>query len=111
MSEKKEEVVVSLEKDNKVVISPDDVNAALDFWKHFNVPIAEEMQHSFDLFTKDPSFENQQKLKLEVCKAISTTAHPAFKDDMFVKIAEECAGISFNMQFDKDFEGTMSEKE
>jgi hypothetical protein len=110
MSEEKEKGL-SLEKENKVVISPDDVNAALDFWKHFNVPITDEMQESFSLFAKDPSFENQQKLKLEVCKAISLTDHPAFKDEMFVKIAEECANISFNMQFDKDFEVTVSEKE
>lgn len=100
--------VKTTEKENKVVISPEDCNAALDFWRHFNIPIPAGLQAAFDSFSKDPSFENQDKVKLEICRAISTTDHEAFKDDMFSKIVEECAGVTFEMQFDKDFEHTVS---
>lgn len=106
MSEEKSNELV--EKDTKIVISPEDCNAALDFWRHFEIPIADPLQAAIDLFAKDPSFENQNLVKLEVCRAISTTEHPAFKDEMFKKIAEECAGVTFDMQFDKDFETTVS---
>jgi hypothetical protein len=41
------------------------------------------LQDAFDLFAKDPTFENQNKVKLEICRAISQTDHEAFKDDMF----------------------------
>ena len=99
-----------IEKDTKVVISPEDCNAALDFWRHFEIPISDGLQLAFDTFSKDPSFENQEKVKLEVCKAISETDHEAFKDEMFQRITEECGGVTFDMQFDKDFEATVTEK-
>ena len=98
-----------VEKDNKVVISPEDCNAALDFWRHFDIPIAAGLQTAMDAFAADPTFENQEKVKLEVCRAISETDHEAFKDEMFKRIVEECAGVTFDMQFDKDFETTVQE--
>lgn len=103
-----EQEVKAEEKENKVVISPEDCNAALDFWRHFNIPIPVNLQSAFDSFAKDPVFENQQKVKLEICRAISQTDHEAFKDDMFSKIVEECSGVTFEMQFDKDFENTVA---
>lgn len=109
MSEEKNDAL--LEKDTKVVISPEDCSAALDFWRHFDIPISEGLQSALDIFAKDVTFENQQKLKLEICKAISETEHEAFKDEMFQRIVEECAGVSFDMQFDKDFETTVAVKE
>lgn len=99
-----------LEKEKKVVISAEDCNAALDFWRHFNIPIPAELQGALDAFAADPTFQNQEKVKLEVCRAISTTDHEAFKDDMFSKIVEECEGVTFEMQFDKDFEAEVSVK-
>lgn len=96
------------EKEKKVVISPEDCNAALDFWRHFNIPISTDLQAALDLFAADSSFENQEKVKFEVCKAISTTDHEAFKDDMFSKIVEECAGVTYEMQFDKELEETVT---
>lgn len=106
-----EENTKSIEKEKKVVISPEDCNAALDFWRHFNIPIPADLQSALDAFTANPSYENQDRVKLEVCKAISTTDHDAFKDEMFSKIVEECAGVTFEMQFDKDFEEEVAQKE
>jgi hypothetical protein len=106
-----QEKKTSIEKEQKVVISPEDCNAALDFWRHFNIPIPADFQTALDAFAADPSFINQERVKLEVCRAISTSQHEAFKDDMFSKIVEECEGVSFEMQFDKDFEATVTKKE
>ncbi len=100
-----------VEKEKKVVISPEDCNAALDFWRHFNIPIPAELQGALDAFAADPSFINQEKVKLEVCRAISTTDHEAFKDEMFSKIVEECEGVTFEMQFDKDLEEEVTVKD
>lgn len=110
MSENKVNESEFMEKDTKVVITPEDCNAALDFWRHFDIPVAAGLQLAIDTFTKDPTFENQDKVKLEVCKAIAETDHEAFKDEMFQRIVEECSGITFDMQFDKDFEATVTEK-
>lgn len=100
-----------VEKEKKVSISPEDCNAALDFWRHFNIPIPPALQAALDTFAADPSYVNQDKVKLEICRAISTTDHEAFKDDMFSKIVEECEGVTFEMQFDKDFEAEVQVKE
>lgn len=110
MSENKVNEDVLMEKDTKVVISPEDCNAALDFWRHFDIPITDGLQLAMDTFAKDPVFENQEKIKLEVCKAIAGTDHEAFKDEMFQRIVEECGGVTFDMEFDKDFEATVTEK-
>lgn len=108
MSEQKALADAVEEKVKKVVISPEDVNAALDFWRHFNIPITPGMEEAFSTFSKDPTFENQDRVKLAVCKAISQTDHEAFKDEMFSKIVEECSGVTFDMEFNKDFEETVT---
>lgn len=95
----------------QVVISADDCNAALDFWRHFNIPISSGLQEAMDSFAKEPTFENQQKIKLEITSAIINSEHDAFKDDMFQKIVAECSGVNFDMQFDKDFEETVKIEE
>lgn len=98
------------ENENKIVISPEDTNAALDFWRHFDIPMPKSLQDAVDAFSKDVTFENQQRVKLEITKAIATTDHEAFNDEMFTKIKEECAAVSFEMEFDKDFEETATEQ-
>ena len=99
------------EVENKVVISPEDCNAALDFWRHFNIPIPAELQGAMDKFAKESTFANQELVKLEICRAISTQDHEAFKDELFSKIVEECAGVTFDMQFDQDLEEEVTVKE
>lgn len=110
MSDQTQGTPTAAEKEQKVVISPEDCNAALDFWRHFNIPIPADFQAALDAFAADPSFTNQERVKLEVCRAISTTDHEAFKDEMFAKIVEECAGVTFEMQFDKDFEAEVAQQ-
>lgn len=95
------------ENKREVTISPEDCNAALDFWRHFNVPISDDLQAAMDAFAAESTFENQQRVKLAITKAISTSDHECFKDELFSKIVEECSGVSFQMQFDKDFEDTV----
>lgn len=97
------------EKVRKVVISADDCRATLEFWTHFDIPIPQGLSEAIDSFSKEPNVRNQDKVKLEICKAIATSDHEAFKDEIFSKIVEECANVSFEMQFDQDLEDTLSE--
>jgi hypothetical protein len=106
MSEKQDDILG--QEDKTILVSAEDCNAALDFWRHFNIEIPSALQDAVTSFEKDATFENQQKVKLEFCKAIAETDHEAFKDEMFSKIREECADTTFNMQFDKDLESTLS---
>lgn len=94
----------------QVVISGDDTKAATDFWRHFEIPMAPELQQAIDRFIADEQFENQDELKFQLCKAIATTDHDAFKDDMFKKIVEECKNVMFNMGFDRDLEKELTDQ-
>ena len=91
-----------------VVISPEDCNAVLDFWHHFSIPVPEELQAAISAFAEDASLANQNSVRLEISKAIVNSDHEAFKEDMFQKIVEECAGVTFDMQFDKELEKTLT---
>ena len=99
------------ESSKEILITKEDVAAALDFWKHYKIPISEGLDAAVKAFEADPSFENQEKIKYYVCSAISTTDHPAFKDPMFTQILELTNEITFEMQFEKDLEESLVSKE
>jgi hypothetical protein len=110
MSEEiKDSSSLTLEKERKVAITGEDAMAALDFWRHFNIPIPPELETAITNFTNDPTYENQCFVTLEVCKAIAFTDHPAFKDEMFKQIVEETSGVTYDMLFDKQLEESLAE--
>jgi hypothetical protein len=105
---KKESEVNALQEVSKTVaITPEDCSGAADFWTHFEVPMLPELKEAFERFSKDPTWENQQVIKLQVCKAIGYTDHEAFKDEMFTEIVEECRNVTYNMGFDSALESTL----
>lgn len=99
------------EDKRKVVISPEDCRAALEFWKHFDIPVPEGLKKAFDTFCTDPTFENQEEVKYFVTTAISSSDHQAFKDEMFSKVREECAQVSYDMAFNRELEETLTTEE
>jgi len=107
MSENSENKNIS-EVVQTVAITAEDCAAALDFWRHFNIPIPDPMQQAFDAFMKDPTYENQLRVKKEVTKEICTSQHEAFKDEMFVKIANECQDVTYEMAFDEQLEEVLT---
>lgn len=99
------------EVSRKVVITPEDCSGAADFWTHFEVPMPMELRSAFEKFAKDPSINNQDDIKLQICKAIGYTDHDAFNDEMFKEIVEECRNVVYDMSFDKDLEKTLTPEE
>ena len=92
---------------NKVAITPEDVSGASEFWLHFEVGMPPELKGAFEKFAKEPTFENQSRIKLEICKAIGYTEHEAFHDEMFKEIVEECKNVTYDMGFDQSLEETL----
>ena len=109
--EKSENANPLQEVSNKVVITPEDCSGAADFWTHFEVPMTPGLRAAFDKFAKDQTIENQNEIKLEVCRAIGYTDHDAFKDEMFKEIVEECRSVVYDMSFDKDLRATLTATE
>lgn len=91
----------------KVVISPEDVAGAADFWTHFEIPMPPELRAAFDAFTKEPNLVNQDEIKLQITKAIGHTDHEAFKDEMFKEIVAECQNVNYDLSFDRELENTL----
>jgi hypothetical protein len=115
MSDKHEEVKDEnsnplQEVSNKVTITPEDCNGAAEFWRHFNVEMLPELKVAFEQFEKAPTYENQQEVKLQICKAIGYTDHEAFRDEMFTEIVEECRSVVYNLSFDKSLEVTLDKE-
>jgi hypothetical protein len=93
-----------------VAITPEDCSGAADFWTHFEVPMPGALKEAFERFSKDPTFEHQNDVKLQVCKAIGYTEHEAFQDEMFKEIVEECRNVTYDMGFDSALETTLGEE-
>lgn len=111
MSNNDKDVVVNpmKEVEKKILITPEDAQGASEFWTYFEVPMAAELKAAFENFIKNPTYENQQELKLLSVKAVGFTDHEALNDEMFKEIVEECRNVSYEMTFDKDLETTLTE--
>jgi hypothetical protein len=93
----------------KPVIAFGDCQAAIDFFSHFEIPLPSDLNLALENFRSAETLENQEELKFQLCKAIATIDHEAFKDEMFEKIVAECKNVVYEMQFDKDLETTLTD--
>ena len=100
-----------LENKDKVVISAEDANSALNFWSHYEIPLPEDLKKAVEAFSTDPNIETQNAMKLEFLKAIYSSDHPALSDDMWTKVAQECRVRAYDMTFDKDLEQSLTTEE
>lgn len=107
MSDKENTNNALQEVSRKVVITPEDCAGAADFWTHFEVPMPDALKLAFENFTKSPTIENQDEIKLQITRAIGNSDHEAFKDEMFKEIVAECLNVEYDMAFDKSLEGTL----
>lgn len=108
MSENENENNALQEVTRKVVVTPEDVAGAAEFWPQFEVPMPPELKLSIERFCKDPTLVNQDELKLQLTKAVCTTDHEAFQDEMFKEIVAECRAVSDSLQFDRALEDQLS---
>ena len=70
-----------------------------------------ELNEAFNKFCQNPTYENQQEIKLYLCKAIGYTEHEAFADEMFKEIVEECKNVTYDMSFEEAVETVLASKE
>jgi len=103
MSDKFEEVK------NQIVISVDDCRNVREYGKHFGVPIPEELEEALEKFINEQTFENQQDVKLEMCKWMLNSEHESFQDELWSEPKELAKEATFNLQFDKDVQDTLDQ--
>jgi hypothetical protein len=98
------------EVERKLVISPEDVTGAMEFWPMFEVPMDEELKQAFNDFIKNPTVENQDAVKLFLAKTFVERKHEVFQDELFTKISERCGQVYYEMKFKKDLEEALKDK-
>lgn len=98
------------DKNKSVVITPDDCKAALEFWRHFKIPVPQDLSDAFSNFISDPTYDNQVKVKFYLTKSIATSDHEAFKDEMFQQVVTECASVAYEMAFDSQLEESLDQE-
>lgn len=98
------------EIERKLVISPEDVSGAMEFWPMFDIPMEDELKNAFNNFIQNPTVENQDAIKLSLAKTIAEKKHEAFQDELFTKISERCSQVYYEMKFKKDLEEALESK-
>jgi len=89
---------------NKVTIGVEDVKSIREYFKHFEINLPSSLAKALDVFEKDGSqtIENQNFLKLQLCKTMLKSDHETFKDQMFDVVKETANEAVYNLQFDFD---------
>jgi hypothetical protein len=87
---------------NKVVLTPEDVQASYEFFTIYNIKTQPELKQSVDAFVKEPTFLNQNKFKLELAKALSQSQNEILLDPSFAPIRQACEEAVYRLQFEKD---------
>jgi hypothetical protein len=87
---------------NKVAISGDDCGNVAKYCSHFGVPSSDELNESLAQFKENPTFENQQEVKLAICKWILSCQHQSFEDNLWDAPKKAAEQVVYDLQFDKD---------
>lgn len=97
------------EVEKKVTCSAEDCDNFLNYEKHFKVPLSDTLKDAIEKFRNDPTYENQEELKLEACKWILECDHESFKDSLWDTPKKTAEQEVYNLQFDKDIKEALSE--
>jgi hypothetical protein len=95
----------------ELLITPNDVTAALEFWRQFDIPIPVELQAAVDVFIASPTLESQNELKFQILAAITQTQHEAFTDQSFEPVLTQCNEAYQQDLFIRELESALQSKE
>lgn len=99
------------EINERLVLTPEDVQGAAEFWTQFEIPMPPELKAAVDKFVENPSLETQTEFKLQLTKTIGYSDHEAFNDELFQEITGACKDAAHDITFNKDLEKILSTKE
>lgn len=96
------------EKKKQLKIEVKDLEVVTRFFNHFNIDMPDHLTEALEGFKNDPSIKTQDALTLALTKSLSERKEQINElDDLFKPVVEACEEVSYNLQFDKDFEDTV----
>jgi hypothetical protein len=82
-----------------------DIETISAFYLHFNIKIPDYLEVAMGRFAEHQNLDTERELILAITTSVVEIKDKITElDDMFSEVADACANVSFNMQFDKDFE-------
>lgn len=100
------------EKQNQVVLDPQDMDVIERFFTHFSIDIPDYLKASIENFKKDQNIATQNALKLSLTKAVQEKQSDVLKiDEIFEPVIKACGEVAYNMQFDKDLQDVIGQDE
>ena len=98
------------EHDDKVVITKDDIKNITDFFTHFQIDIPDRLQGNLENYNQDKfTLDEQEKLKIALCEAITHSQHELFKDELFKSVVEKTKKIAYDAEFERQVEDALTE--
>lgn len=98
------------EERDKVTCSGEDSENVRQYSKHFGVELTPELKTAVDVFEKNPTFENQKEMKLQISKWMLESKHESFTDSLWDAPKKAAEDAVFDLQFDKDVKEVLTEE-
>lgn len=105
--------ILEEKKAREVVLNCDDVRNIRDFFNHFKIEIAPELETAMSAWEtkKDKvTIEDQDALKVGLCISMIRSEHAMFRDDLFSNIIKNSEKIVFESTFQKELETQLTKK-
>ena len=99
------------EKEATVVISNEDVKNVRDFFMNFKIDMPDALVEVLNDFQASNSFENQVRVKAELCKLMVSSSHPLFKDDLFSQVIDNSQKVVMEAKFQEDLVAVLRKEE
>lgn len=97
------------EVERKVLISNEDIENVRNYGTHFGVDLNADLEASMKAFEANPTFENQQEFKLQICRWLTECPHESFKDKLWEHPKSAASDALFDLQFDKDLKEELTD--
>jgi len=91
-----------LNKEQKVTLTKEDMDAIVEMYNQFNIEIDPKFKEAIDNFKNDPTVENQQIVTLYTLKNQAELDHPVLRNKMFEAPSENARKIAQELQFERD---------
>jgi hypothetical protein len=91
-----------------VSISAEDLKHIRDFFTHFNIKMPATLSTALDAFAAEQSYENQDRIRIELAATMYEVDHPIFKDELFKSVIENSSRILYDARFGRQLEGELT---
>ena len=96
-----------------VVTTKADVKTVRDFFEHFQIKIPASLDSALQEVEDTDSIDLllQDKMKVEVCRAMIAADMPLFKDELFNEVMTNAKRLVFDADFRQQFEEEAGDKD